>query len=300
MRFTFAFLFISAVIPAADSAPKPVIPPPAPYIVRILALGHEPDRKYKLLSNGFYEMLELDSREMPPRVLYIRLPTPAVVLPGSKPPAHIACGLQLNGVQETVLPTSIPPEDPLPLELEVVAPPVAGAKGPPEKSYKEIGEIKRTSESTSSLVILYNPAGRKTWDGVKPFVIDTSEKALPAGAMLVYNLCTDNLLARVGSPGEGTLAPGQSAFVRPQVNAQNYFDLKLVMQRNGEQVQLIDAAREFAPGARGLLVIYPQPLDRNTRGADFVLYLFPVDPQPEPVIAPPPAAAKGTKTTVVR
>ena len=295
MRITFASLLFSIALTAADSGPKSVIPQPAPYIVRVLALGHEPDRKYKLLSNGFYEMLELDSREMPPRVLYIRPPTPTVVLPGAKTPARIACGLQLNGVQQTVLPATILPEDPLPLEVEVLSPPVAGAKDPPEKSYKEIGEIKRTPESTSSLVILYNPVGRKTWDGVKPFVIDTSEKSLPVGAMLVYNLCTDSLLARIGSPGEGTLAPGQSAFVRPQVSALNYFDLKLVLQRNGEQVQLIDAAREFAPGSRGLLVIYPQPVDRNTRGADFVLYIFPADSLPEPAIVPPSPDTKGVK-----
>ena len=122
---------------------------------------------------------------------------------------------------------------------------------------------------------------------VKPFVLDTSDKVFPPGALLVYNLCSDNLSAQIGVSA-GMLEPGQTVFSRPQVNARGYFDLRLVLTRNGNETQLVDASRQFPSGSKGLLVVYPQPADRNNRAADFVLYFIPPDPRPEPV-APPVA-----------
>jgi hypothetical protein len=283
MRLFSTYLLLAAALPAAELAVKPSSP--VPYVVRVLALGHDPERKFKLRSDGLYEMMDTDMRELPPREIFVRPPAPTIVLPGAKPPTHIACGLQLNGVQQTILPATILPDDPLPLELEVVAPPVAGAKGPPEKSYKEIGEIKRTPESTSSLVILYNPAGQKTWDGVKPFVIDTSEVTLPVGSILVYNLCRESLSATIGG-NNGVLASGQSALVRPKVSADSLFELRLLLAKSSEDVQLIDSVRGLPPGSRAFLIIHPVPISRNSREADFVLFVIPADPKPEPIIAP--------------
>lgn len=290
MRVTALLLALAASLPAAEPAPPP-------YVVRLLAIGHEPERKYKLRSDGFYDMLELDPREMPPQALFLRLPALPVALPGPKRVARIRCGVQLNAVQETALPATVPPEAPLPIELEVVKPGADGAKGPAERTYDEIGEIKRAADSTSALVILYNPVGRKSWDAVKPFVIDTSERALPPGTILLYNLCPESLVAQVGSPNAGTLAPAQSAFVRPSVSASGQFGLKLVLMRNREEVQLVDSQRDLPPGSRGLLVVYPVPGNRNARAADFVLYIFPPDPKPETVAAPVPGPA-GAKAAV--
>jgi hypothetical protein len=259
---------------------------PVPQVVRVLALGHEPDRKYQLLSNGFYAMLDLDPRELPPPAIHLRLPASSSP-GGGREPRRIACAVQLNGVLTSQLPDDLPAGAALPIELESLAPPGSGQASAPERTYREIGLIPRTPGAHSSLVILYNPIGRRTWDGVKPVVLDTSDKAFPPGALLVYNLCPEDLSAQIGV-SVGTLAPGQSAFSQPQVGPRGYFDLRLALRRNGNDVQLVDASRQFPSGSKGLLVVYPQPAERNNRAADFVLYFIPPDPKPEPV-APPSA-----------
>lgn len=290
-------LLLSVWVSAADTTPaRPVETPPPPFVVRVLALGHDPERRYKKIGGGagspggLLIMEEPDAKELPPTEIYFRPPPPPAPLPANSPLlkafTRVACATNLNSVQQVTLPAEIPVDAKLIIEKEVPAPPAAaGAKGPPEKAYDEIGVLQRKSETTSSLVVLYNPVGAKTWENVRPTVIDTSETVLPVGSILVYNLCRENLSATIGG-NNGVLASGQSALVRPAVGTDSLFGLRLLLAKSGEDVQLIDSVRGLPPGSRAFLIIHPVPISRNSREADFVLFVIPADPKPEPVVAP--------------
>jgi hypothetical protein len=294
--------FLSAVPDAVALA----VPEPPPHVVRVLALGHDPERRYRKIGGGegspggLLVMEDPDPSELPPPQIFFRAPpAPAVApgLPATKVERRTACPVNLNSVQQVTLPKDIPVDAKLAVEREAPPKPVtAGTKLPLEKEYDQIGSLQLTPGATSSLVVLYNPAGVKTWENVRPSVIDTSEKSLPPGAILVYNLCRESVQASVGG-SVGVLASGQSAYVRPAVDAANLFGLRLLLARTGEDVQLVDSVRELPKGARAFLIIYPVPLSRNAREADFILFVIPPDPKPEPVAAPVPGPA-GAKAAV--
>ena len=293
-----ALILLLAAVAGAPAAEKPKdAPPPPPYVVRVLALGHEPERKFKGVAGGLFVMLPPEPDEIPPPRIYLKPPPPPAPLPANSPLARqferVSCELALNGIQQAVVPNDIPRDAKLVIEKEVPgAPPVEGsAKGAHDKAYAELGTLERKPDSSSALVVLYNPAGSKTWNNVRANVIDTSESALPVGTVLVYNLCRETLTATIGSPGSGTLAPGQSAFVHPRVDADGNFALRLFLDRGADPVQLIDGERSFPPGSRAFLIIYPVPANRNAREADFILFVIPPDPKPEPVATPPAGGA---------
>lgn len=279
----------------ADAA-APAEPPPPPFAVRVLALGHDPERRYRKIGGGagspggLLIMEDPDPSELPPAEIYFRPPPPPTPLPAGSPAAkafaRIACPTSLNSVHQILLPPEIAADAKLVIEREGPPAPVPnGAKGAPEKTYDEIGVLQRAPKLTSALVVLYNPVGAKTWERVRPTVIDTSESALPPGGILVYNLCREDLLASVGG-NNGKLAAGQSALVRPKVDASGLFALRLLLARSGDATQLIDSVRELPAGSRAFLIIYPVPVSRNAREADFVLYVIPPDPKPAPPAAP--------------
>lgn len=289
-------LFLVAAVSAAPATAQKEASPP-PYVIRVLALGHEPERKFKGITGGLFVMLPAEPDEVPPSRLYFRPPAPPAPLPPGSPLARqfepTACELSLNSIQEVRVPAEVPRDAKLTVEKEVPAPPAADgvAKGAPGKAYAELGVLERKPDATSALVILYNPAGSKTWNNVRANFIDTSEAALPVGSILVYNLCRETLTATVGTPGAGTLAPGQSAFVRPSTGPAGSFVLRLFLDRGSDPVQLVDSERAFPPGSRAFLIVYPVPANRNAREADFILFVIPPDPKPEPVVAPLPPAA---------
>lgn len=277
--------------------------------MRVLALGHDPERRYRKIGGGagspggLLVMEDPDPSELPPPQIYFRAPPVAPIAPGlpsaPKVERRTACPVNLNSVQQVSLPKDVPSDAKLAVEREAPPkPPVAGSKLPPEKEYDQIGSLQLTPNATSSLVVLYNPVGAKTWENVRPTVIDTSEKALPPGAILVYNLCREAVQASVGG-NVGVLASGQSAFVRPAVDPSNLFNLRLLMSRSGDDIQLVDSVRELPKGARAFLIIYPVPLSRNSREADFILFVIPPDPKPEPVVAPTPGPV-GAKAAAAR
>lgn len=303
------FLLLAlGVLVAAPELVAQVAPEPPPHVVRVLALGHDPERRYRKIGGGagspggLLIMEDPDPSELPPPQVYFRAPPVQPVAPGvpaAKVERRTACPVNLNSVQQVTLPKDIPADAKLAVEREAPPKPaVPGAKLPPEKVYDQIGSLQLTPGASSSLVVLYNPVGAKTWENVRPSVIDTSEKSLPPGAILVYNLCRESVQATVGG-NVGVLASSQSAFVRPAVDASNLFGLRLLLARSGEDVQLVDSVRELPKGARAFLIIYPVPLSRNAREADFILFVIPPDPKPEPVVAPAPPA-NGVKTAGVR
>lgn len=288
---------LAGLAPLAAQPDKAKEAPPPPYIVRVLALGHEPERKFKGVAGGLFVMLPPEPDEIPPPRLYFKPPPPPAPLPAGSPLARqferVPCELSLNSVQQVSVPSEIPREARLVIEKELPEPPVpTGGKGRPEKAYAELGVLERRPDSGSALVILYNPAGAKTWNNVRANVIDTSEATIPPGSVLVYNLCREPLSAAIGAGVAGTLAPGQSALARPRVDPEGNFALRLLLERNGDAVQLVDSERAFPPGSRAFLVVYPVPAVRNIREADFVLFVIPPDPKPEPVAAPAPGPAK--------
>ena len=295
MRRPLLLLFLSGTLaqgaPANRGIDSKELQPP-PYVVRVLALGHEPERKFKGVEGGLFVMLPPEPDEIPPAQIFFRPPSPPAPLPANSPLAkqyeRIRCEISLNSIQQSVVPVEVPRDANLVIEKEI-PPPISAAgslKGVPEKAYEELGKLERKSESSSALVVLYNPAGSKVWNKVKANIIDTSESTLPVGSILVYNLCRENLSATVGSPTAGVLTAGQSALVRPVTNGAGNFALRLLLNRGGEIIQLIDGERSFPPGSRAFLIIYPVPITRNAREADFILFVIPPDPKPEPVVAP--------------
>lgn len=289
---------LAGLAPLGAQPEKAKEAPPPPYILRVLALGHEPERKFKGVAGGLFVMLPPEPDEIPPPRLYFKPPPPPAPLPAGSPLARqferVPCELSLNSIQQVSVPIEVPREARLVIEKELPAPPAAanGGKGVPEKAYAELGVLERRPDASSALVILYNPAGAKTWNNVRANVIDTSESAIPPGAVLVYNLCREPLSATIGAGVAGTLAPGQSALARPRIDPEGNFALRLLLDRNSEAVQLVDSERAFPPGSRAFLVVYPVPAVRNIREADFVLFVIPPDPKPEPVAAPAPGPAK--------
>lgn len=299
-------LLLAGLAPLAAQPEKAKEAPPPPYVVRVLALGHEPERKFKGVEGGLFVMLPPEPDEIPPPRLYFKPPPPPAPLPAGSPLARqferVPCEITLNGIRQVSVPSEIPREARLVIEKELPEPPVtAGGKGRPEKAYAELGVLERRPGASSALVILYNPAGAKTWNNVRANVIDTSESTIPPGSVLVYNLCREPLSAAIGAGVAGTLAPGQSALARPRIDAGGNFALRLLLDRNGEAVQLVDSERAFPPGSRAFLVIYPVPAVRNIREADFVLFVIPPDPKPEPAVAPmPPGGRPAAKPAAVR
>jgi hypothetical protein len=280
-----ALLFL---LPALVLAANP--PPPAPFALRTLALGHDPERKFRLKSDGFYEMLELEPGELPPtglRVRPARAPSSAPLPGAPREPGRVPIPFLLNSVQQIVLPPDFPPEVPLAIDLEIQVPAAAGK--PASKSYEPIAEIPRPAAATSALLVLYNPVGRKTWDGIKPTLLNTSESVLPPGGLLAINLTGLPLQADIGGRA-GVLSPGQNALVRPSV-ASGLFSLRLALGSRDEEIQLVDSSRELPAGSRALLVVYPVPVRQNARGADFIFFPIAPDPKPEPAVVPPPGAA---------
>lgn len=280
-------LSLAFLLPVAALSANPPAPPP-PYVLRTLALGHDPERRFRLKSDGFYEMLEFEPGELPPTGLRVRpASAPAGAAPAAvaKEPLRLPIPFLLNSVQQIILPPEFPPEIPLAVDLEIQLPAQAGK--PPSKSYEPVVEVPRPPGSTSALLVLYNPVGRKTWDGIKPSLMDTSESALPPGGVLAINLTGLPLLADIGGR-VGVLSPGKSALVRPSPGAGGLFALKLVLQNGSEEIQLVDSARDLGSGSRALMVVYPVPVRQNARGADFIFFPFAPDPKPEPV-APSPA-----------
>lgn len=296
MRNLAALLLFGFSAGAASAAPgEPAKQPPAPYVVRVLALGHEPERKFKSITGGLFVMLPPEPDEVPPSALYLRPPAPPAPLPANSPLARqferVPCGITLNGIQQSVLPPEIPRDAKLVIEREALAQPAPNAAVAGAKAYDELGTLELKPGASSALVILYNPVGSKVWNNVKANVMDTSESVLPPGSVWVYNLCREKLVATIGTPGAGTLAPGQSAMVQPRTDADGNFALHLLLERGESVVQLVDSERGFPPGSRGFLVVYPVPENRNARGADFILFVIPPDPKPEP-LAVPGAGAK--------
>jgi hypothetical protein len=293
-RFLTSVFFASCAVSfAAPVSPQKDAPPP-PYVIRVLALGHEPERKFKSITGGLFVMLPPEPDEIPPSRIYFRPPAPPAALPPGSAIARqfepISCELSLNAIQEVRVPAEVSRDAKLTVEKEIPAPAPVDGKGKAGVAYEELGAIERKADATSGLAILYNPAGSKTWRNVRANFIDTSESTLPVGTVLVYNLCRENLIASIGSPGAGTLTAGQSAFVRPKTDANGNFLLRLFLDRNGDQVQLVDSERGFPIGSRGFLIVYPVPENRNARAADFILFVIPPDPKPEPVVAPAPPA----------
>jgi len=267
-----ALLLLAAAALAVPPAP---VPPP-PYVLRVLALGHEPERRYFVRSDGFLDMHELDPRELPPSALFVR---PA---PEGREAERARVGVALNSVTETVLPPPPAAGDTLALEREVRLPAAPGR--PAELRYERLAELARPAGSGSSLVLLHNPVGRRTWDDVRPSLIDTSESRIPPGSVLVLNLCPEPLDAAVGGRA-GRLPSGQTVLVPVSVAPAAPLSLRLELRRGGDAVQLFDSAREMPASRRGLLVVHPVPVSRNSRGADFSLLALASDPAP----AAPPA-----------
>jgi hypothetical protein len=301
-------LFLSVFAP---SAPAQVPAEAPPHVMRVLALGHDPERRYRKIGGGvgspggLLVMEDPDPSELPPPQVYFRALVSGPAAPGAPRPGKVefraVCPVSLNSVQQVALPRDIPPDAKLAIEREVPPKPApAGARLLAEKTYEQMGSLQLKPGSTSSLVILYNAVGSRTWENVRPSVVDTSETSLPAGAILVYNLCREAVQASVGGR-VGVLASGQSAFVRPAVDADNLFSLRLLLSRSGEDIQLVDSVRELPKGARAFLIIYPVPLSRNAREADFILFVLPPDSksETEPAVAPVPGPA-GAKSSPSR
>lgn len=250
-------------------------PAPPPYVLRVLALGHEPERRFFRRPDGFLDMHELDPRELPPAALFAR---PAAQ---GRESDRARLSVSLNSVTEAALPPPPASGDTLALERELRLPAEPGR--PAEVRYERLGEVARPAGSGSSLVLLHNPVGRRTWDDVRPAVIDTSESRIPPGTVLVLNLCAEPVDAALGGRA-GRLAGGQSALVPVAAAAAAPLSVRLELRRGGESVQLFDSAREMPASRRALLVVHPVPVARNARGADFSL--LPLTPDPAPV-APP-------------
>lgn len=272
MRALLLLLPLAAL--AADKAPPP------PFVVRVLALGHEPERRYFLRSDGFFDMHELDPRELPPAALFLRAPASSPV-PGSREPERIRLPVVLNSVTEAQVAAPADGQA-LVLERAVVVPAAEGKSA--ETRFEAVGEVVRSPGAGSSLVILYNPLGRRTWDGVKPSVLDTSSSRLPLGSLLVMNLCAEPVEASVAGRA-GQLAGGQSALLPVQVAAGAPLELRLSLRRGPEPTQLFDSAREMPASRRALLIVHPVSPSRNARGADFLLLPLPADPEPAPPAA---------------
>lgn len=286
----------------ALAAPQEATKELPPYVVRVLALGHEPERRFTRVEGGLFVMLPPEPDEVPPGVIYLKPPVSPVPLPARSPLARqfdrVPCTVSLNGIQQVLIPPEIPREAGLVVEREALAQSAPASVGPAAKVYEELGVIERQPGATSSLVILYNPVGSKVWNRVKANVLDTSESVLPPGSLLVYNLCRQKLVATVGSPTAGTLAPGQATMVRPRVDAEGNFALQLLLERGASVVQLVDSERGFPPGSRGFLIVYPVPISRNVREADFILFVIPPDPKPEPPTFPPKGGTPGRSPAV--
>lgn len=263
---------------------EPAKPAPPPYVLRLVALGHEPERRFFLRSDGFFDMHELDPRELPPSALYVRA-SEASAAPGSREPARTRVGVVLNSMTETQLPPPPAAGETLLIERQVAT--EAPAKDRvPELRYERMGELARPAGSGSALVILYNPVGRRGWDDVRPTVVDTSESKVPPGSVMVLNLCPEPLDAVLGERA-GQLAAGQSALVPVGVAASAPLAVRLSLRRGAEPVQLFDSAREMPASRRALLLVHPVPVARNARGADFLLLPLAADPSPPPA-APVP------------
>lgn len=271
MRALLLLLPLAAL--AADKVPPP--PPPPPFVVRVLALGHEPERRYFLRADGFFDMHELDPRELPPSALFLRAPSAAAV-PGAREPERIRLPVVLNSVTEAQVAA---PADGQSLVLErAISVPAAEGK-PAETRYEAVGEVVRTPGAGSALIVLYNPLGRRTWEGVKPSVLDTSSARVPVGSLLLMNLCAEPVDASVGGRA-GQLAGGQSALLPVQVPGGAPLELRLALRRGPEPTQLFDSAREMPASRRALLIVHPVAASRNARGADFLLLALSADPDP--------------------
>jgi hypothetical protein len=281
MRAALLLALLAAALPAAPSEPPP-------HVVRVLALGHEPERRFFKRADGFFDMHEIDPREMPPSALFLRAPD-APPAPGSREPSRVRLSVVLNSVTETALPASASGAS-LVLERAVETPAAEGK--PAETRYARLGELARPPGPGSSLVILYNPLGRTTWESVQPTVMDTSPSRLPAGTLLVMNLCAEPLEAVIGGRA-GQLAAGQSALLPVAVPGGSALELRLALRRGSDVTQLYDSAREMPFSRRGLLIVHPVPTRRNIRGADFLLLPLSADPEP-------PAAAATTPTPAGR
>ena len=275
------------LLPLASLAAEKAAAPPPPYVLRVLALGHEPERRFFLRSDGFFDMHELDPRELPPAALFLRAPD-APPAPGSREPLRHRAAALLNAVGESRLPPVPEGGDALVIERAVEAPASEGK--PPEVRYERLGDLARPAGSASALVILYNPLGRRTWDGVKPTVLDTSASRVPPGSLLLMNLCPDPLDASVEGRA-GQLAAGQSALLAVSAPGGAPLELKLALRRVAEPAQLFDSAREMPVSRRALLIVYPVSASRNARGADFIL--LPLSEDPAPAAPPSPPAASG-------
>jgi hypothetical protein len=265
---------------AADSTAPSTPTPPPPYVVRVLALGHEPERRFFLRADGFFDMHELDPRELPPTALFLRSSS-ALAVPGARQPERTRLSVVLNSVTETQLPAPADGQT-LVVERAVVVPAAEGK--PAETRYEAVGEVSRAPGAGSALVVLYNPLGRRTWEGVKPSVIDTSSSRIPAGSMLLMNLCTEAVDASVGGR-VGQLAGGQSALLSVAVPGGAPLELRLALRRGAEPTQLFDSAREMPTSRRALLIVHPVSPARNARGADFLLLPLSADPEPPPAPA---------------
>lgn len=277
------------LLPVLALAGSPPSSPQESFILRTLALGHDPERAFILNADGFYVMVDPKPWELPPVRLRVR-PARTESTPtggAAREPLRIPIPFLLNSVQQVVLPPEFPPNVPLAVDLEIQAPAQAGKQ--PSKSYEPVVEVPRPAGSTSALLVLYNPVGRKTWDGIKPSLMDTSESALPPGGVLVVNMTGLPLLADIGGH-VGLLSPGKSALVRPSLGAGGLFALKLILQNGSEGIQLVDSARNLGSGSRALMVVYPVPVRQNARGADFIFFPLAPDPKPEQV-APPQVSA---------
>jgi len=266
------FLLLLPSLLLAQAVPPPA--PQPPYVLRVLALGHEPERKFFLRSDGFYDMHALNPEELPPQEIFARLPTAAPVT-GSPEPERIRVGVMLNAVGEVQLPSTASVGETLILERAKVT---AAKEGKPaETRYERLGEIPRTADSSSALVLLYNPSGRRTWEDVRPSIIDTSGSRVPPGSLLVMNLCAEPLEAVIAGRG-GQLVSGQSALVNVATAAGAPLELRLSLLRGATPTQLVDSARTMPASRRALLIVYPVPIARNARSADFLLIPLSVDP----------------------
>lgn len=283
MRLLLSLLPLAALAALAADPAKPA--PPPPHIVRVLALGHEPERRFFLRADGFFDMHELDPRELPPSALFIRLPAAPGAAASGEPP-RIRAVVTLNSVSETSVPAPSPGET-LPIERQVTVPAADGK--PAQTRYERVGELNPVPGAGSSLVILYNPVGRRTWEGVQPTVLDTSASRIPAGSLLLMNLCSEPLEATVGGRG-GQLPGGQSALIPVAAAAGSPLALRLLLRRGSEPTQLFDSAREMPASRRGLLIVHPVAERRNARGADFLLLPLSADPEPAPATPPAPVA----------
>jgi hypothetical protein len=116
---------------------------------------------------------------------------------------------------------------------------------------------------------------------VKPSVIDTSPSRVPAGSLLLMNLCAEPLDASVGGR-VGQLGGGQSTLIPVGVPGGSPLELRLALRRGAEPTQLFDSAREMPASRRALLVIHPVSPGRNARGVDFLLLPLSADPDPAP------------------